>query len=209
MRVTSYFGKKTLHILIDSGTTHNFLDLTLARKLGCRLDHISAQSVTIADGNQLPGQFICKGFKWRFQGAEFTSDMLVISLGAYDLVLGIQWLSTMGTVKWDFKKLQMEFQHGGRFHFLRGMKDKGVRVVDGAQMAKSKCNAIQLCLMQVPVAPNQSIGWEVKCHSMKNDVLPAALFDVLLQFDCLFQDPQCNTPVPIQAGGATNNCFPG
>lgn len=51
MRVTGYFGQKTLHILIDSGSTHNFLDLALARKLGCKLDPVFDQSVTIADGN--------------------------------------------------------------------------------------------------------------------------------------------------------------
>ena len=30
MRITSYCGKKPLHILIDSGNTYNFLDLHIA-----------------------------------------------------------------------------------------------------------------------------------------------------------------------------------
>jgi len=38
MRVNGHLGKKTIHILIDSGSTHKFLDVNLAN------------AVTIADG---------------------------------------------------------------------------------------------------------------------------------------------------------------
>ena len=58
MRVNGYKGKKTLHILIDFGSTHNFLDEHLARKLGCKLEPIAKQSVAIADGNILQCQFV-------------------------------------------------------------------------------------------------------------------------------------------------------
>ncbi|KAK9713615.1 hypothetical protein RND81_06G039800 [Saponaria officinalis] len=40
MRVTGYVGKKAVHILIDSGSTHNFLAHDMALKLGCKLDCI-------------------------------------------------------------------------------------------------------------------------------------------------------------------------
>jgi len=41
MRVNGHRGKKTLHILIDSGSTHNFLDEQLAKSLGCQLEPIA------------------------------------------------------------------------------------------------------------------------------------------------------------------------
>lgn len=37
MRVVGQVGKKPLHILIDSSSTHNFLDREIGRKLGCAL----------------------------------------------------------------------------------------------------------------------------------------------------------------------------
>ena len=37
MRVTGYVGKKAIQILIDSGSTHNFLDVRLAQRLGCKM----------------------------------------------------------------------------------------------------------------------------------------------------------------------------
>ena len=53
MRVNGHVGKKTIHILLDSGSTHNFLDEQLAKKLGYRLDPIPTQSVAIAGGTTL------------------------------------------------------------------------------------------------------------------------------------------------------------
>jgi len=40
MRVTGYVGKKSIPILVDSGSIHNFVDLRLAQKLGCKLEPI-------------------------------------------------------------------------------------------------------------------------------------------------------------------------
>ena len=63
MRVNGHFGKKTLHILIDSGSTHNFIDIELAKKLDYKLEPIIAQRATIAYGNQLTYQYVHKAFK--------------------------------------------------------------------------------------------------------------------------------------------------
>ena len=91
MRVNGHKGKRTLHILIDSGSTYNFLNDHLARKLGCKLEPIATQPVAIAGGNTLC-QFICRKFTWTLHGIEFMSDILLLPLGGCDFVLGVQWL---------------------------------------------------------------------------------------------------------------------
>jgi len=53
MRVTSYCGKKSLHILIDSGSTHKFLDLHIAQKMVCQTEAMDTVSVTVVDGNKV------------------------------------------------------------------------------------------------------------------------------------------------------------
>ncbi|XP_074283542.1 uncharacterized protein LOC141608089 [Silene latifolia] len=124
MRVIGYVGKKPLHILVDSGSTHNFLDLSLAKKMGLDLEKITPQAVTVADGNHLACQYVCKGFSWRLQNTEFKYDALLIPLVGCDMVLGVQWLSNLGTVKWNFKKLWMTFEYEGQHHMLRGIPPK-------------------------------------------------------------------------------------
>lgn len=65
MRVSGLYNKKMLlQILIDSGSTHNFLDLDLAKKLGCKLEAIAPLAVTVANSTRLEALYVCKGFSW-------------------------------------------------------------------------------------------------------------------------------------------------
>ena len=45
--------KKSVHILVDSGSTHNFLDEEFAKSLLCDLVKITPLKVTVADGNHI------------------------------------------------------------------------------------------------------------------------------------------------------------
>ena len=41
VRINGHVGKKTIHILIDSGSTHNFLNVNLDKRLGCKMESIA------------------------------------------------------------------------------------------------------------------------------------------------------------------------
>lgn len=58
MRVTGQYERFSLHILIDSGSTHNFLDIAMAKKIGCKIESIQSQTIAVADGNQLQCQYV-------------------------------------------------------------------------------------------------------------------------------------------------------
>ncbi|GJX59479.1 retrotransposon-related protein [Tanacetum coccineum] len=49
-RVIGNVGKHLLHMLYDTGSTHNFLDLFTAKKLGCKLRKTYPLQVTVAGG---------------------------------------------------------------------------------------------------------------------------------------------------------------
>ncbi|GKA81199.1 reverse transcriptase [Tanacetum coccineum] len=68
IRIKGHVGKQLLHILVDCGSTHNFLDLYAAKRLGY---------------------------------------IMILPLGGCEMVLGIQWLSTLGTIQFDFKDLMI------------------------------------------------------------------------------------------------------
>nr|KYP65288.1 hypothetical protein KK1_011520 [Cajanus cajan] len=62
MRVTGYLQKHPLHILIDSGSTHNFLDIQTAKKFGCKIEEREPLMVIVADGNKLNISSVVKNF---------------------------------------------------------------------------------------------------------------------------------------------------
>ena len=115
--------------LIDSGSTHNFMDVRLAQRMGCKMEPVKLQSVSVADGSELRCDYICKKFNWRLQGNDFYTDVLLILLGSCDMVLGVQWLSTLGTIQWKFQTLQMEFQLGNKRYVLRGLQGPKVKII--------------------------------------------------------------------------------
>lgn len=50
MRIKGSKGTITLFLLIDSGSSHNFLDSKLAKQFGCELDTIPALKISVANG---------------------------------------------------------------------------------------------------------------------------------------------------------------
>ena len=140
MRINGHARKRTIHILIDSRSPHNFLDVNLAKRFGCKMETIALQAVTIADGSQLQCQYMCKNFTWQ---------MHVI-----DFVLSIQWLATLGTIKWNFKNLKMEFHFNGRNYILRRLKYEKIHMITQEQLPKALKNATDLWMLQLtPLTP--------------------------------------------------------
>ena len=90
MRVIGRVGNIVIHILIDSGSTHNFLDVSKAKQLNYQTETISTQAVTVADGSNIVCQSMCKHFNWEMNHKTFETEILVIALGGCDMVLGVQ-----------------------------------------------------------------------------------------------------------------------
>ncbi|OIT05665.1 hypothetical protein A4A49_61683, partial [Nicotiana attenuata] len=114
MKLTGSVGAKAVHILIDTGSTHNFLDLNTAKRLGCALQAMPSFAVAVANGNMVYSKYMCKGFSSRMQGVDFAANMLILPLGGCSVVLGIQWLITLGDIRWNFRQLNMEFMMQGK-----------------------------------------------------------------------------------------------
>uniref|UniRef100_A0A803L706 Integrase catalytic domain-containing protein n=1 Tax=Chenopodium quinoa TaxID=63459 RepID=A0A803L706_CHEQI len=192
MRVIGRIQGKDLHILIDSGSTHNFVDASVASKLGCSLEQIPFQAISVADGNHIPCQQACKGFAWSMHGHNFEADVLVIPLGSCYMVLGIQWLRMLGSIHWDFQKLRMEFTFQGKQIVLKGIPPKNLSVVEGDPRASIMDSSIQLCLLHVQDS-NCFVG---QMEQDTNTVLSNSEFlAIKQQYAKVFEEPSALTPV--------------
>lgn len=52
MKLVGYYKKKKLNILVDSGSTHNFLDVAVAKQVGCPVQMIPLRRVMVANGKK-------------------------------------------------------------------------------------------------------------------------------------------------------------
>ena len=55
--------------------------------------------------------------------------MIYIAMGGPDVVLGVQWLQSLGTVAFNFQKLLMNFSWEGKEYELNGITRKPNKVI--------------------------------------------------------------------------------
>jgi hypothetical protein len=102
MRLVGFLNLHPIVILIDSGSTHNFIHTTVAATLGIQPMVQDPLRVKIANGAEIPSPGCCKAVEIKIQGFSFRTDFFILPLAGCDAVLGVQWLHTLGPIIWDF-----------------------------------------------------------------------------------------------------------
>ncbi|KAJ0018816.1 hypothetical protein Pint_12123 [Pistacia integerrima] len=111
MWVTGTINHRTVSVLLDFGSTHNFLKEELARGMGLISDPYGSLE------DQVPSRER-------------------ISSAGYDVILDAQWLSTLGPILWDFSKLQMQFSLEEQHVCLKGLSKSANKIVSETKFQK-------------------------------------------------------------------------
>jgi len=117
--------------------------------LGLRPTSTRNFEVTVANGEKINSPRCCTGVCTTIQGFAITSDYYSLPLEGCDAVLRAQWLSTMGPIVWDFSKLQMKFNLGGREVILIGLNATKNKLVDSKEIAKEIRKGKKVVLLQI------------------------------------------------------------
>lgn len=195
MRVRGVQGKKTIYVLIDSGSTHNFIDRKLAKMLGCKLESTHRTQVAVADGSRIAVDGRVDGFKWQFQGVEFQADFMVIPLGCHDVVLGVQWLSTLGPITWDFLKLEMMFKWKKNKVLLHGIKPGSIQEVKSKRIAQGTNEELQLHMIYVHYKDDEQ---EMQLNAIEDKPPETQQYkeieELITEFSDIFEEPTSLPP---------------
>ena len=103
MKVLGQIKGHWVVILLDTGSSHNFLDAILVRTLQLAVDTTRILEVNVANGDLIRTNGECKDLLLKMQGNNFLVNLHVLTLGGCDVVLGTQWLCTLVLISWDFK----------------------------------------------------------------------------------------------------------
>jgi hypothetical protein len=109
MRIIGFLRYHRVTVLIDSGSTHNFVDVELVSLLGLQLVQHKGVKVRVANGQLVPSPGKCQAVILKLQDFSFSAEFFVLPLAGCQVVLGVQWLRTLGPILWDFGKLTMQF----------------------------------------------------------------------------------------------------
>nr|CAD1831711.1 unnamed protein product [Ananas comosus var. bracteatus] len=115
---------KTITILVDTGSTHSFIDFHTAKELKAQMIAAPSLAVTVAKGQKVLSKLQCPEFQWAMQGQDFQASLRVIRLEGSSIILGIDWLKTYGKVTFDFQQNSITMIKGGQTLVLKGISEE-------------------------------------------------------------------------------------
>jgi hypothetical protein len=89
LKIKGYIKTKKVIVLIDSGSTHNFIHYKLAKDLNCFVYPMPEFQVIIADGGTINCLIKCNNINLTMGEYVMNSPMISIPMGGADVVLGI------------------------------------------------------------------------------------------------------------------------
>jgi hypothetical protein len=109
MQLSSEIAGSKLATLVDSGSTHCFMGTDTTWRRGLKLEPRLDLKVTVANDDRVQSTRVRQKVPMLIGREEFTIDIFMIPVAGYELVLGCQWLRTLGPITWDLIRLSMAF----------------------------------------------------------------------------------------------------
>lgn len=89
MRIKRKIDAQWLTILVNLGSTHNFLDLVVVNKDEIPIDPTEKLNVRVVSGELIPSEGRCSVIRLKISGTTFYVESHVLVLSHCDMVLGI------------------------------------------------------------------------------------------------------------------------
>ena len=109
LKIEGHIKKKKVIVLIDSGSTHNFFHCKIAKELKFFLCPTPECQVMVANGGTIKCSGKSHNIKITMGEYVLNSPILSIPMGGADVVLGLQWLQSLGIVAFNFQELFLKF----------------------------------------------------------------------------------------------------
>jgi hypothetical protein len=82
MRIIGFLRYQRVTVLIDSGSTHNFVDVELVSLLGLQLVQHKGVEVRVANGQLVPSPGKCQAVTLKLQDISFSAEFFVLPLAS-------------------------------------------------------------------------------------------------------------------------------
>ncbi|XP_061376328.1 uncharacterized protein LOC133318356 [Gastrolobium bilobum] len=122
----SALGGRPFSILVDSGSTHNFIQKQLAIHLSLPMSHSHRIRVFLGNGAVMYSEKKCLKVPLLIQGNLFVCDLWILDLSDIEVILGMPWLEGLGKVTHDYIRKSMEFVWEGSSISLQGQNGNSV-----------------------------------------------------------------------------------
>ena len=185
LRMQGYIRGQPVSILIDGGSTHNFVHHRVVMSVGLTTTVTSPLRVTVGNGEELQCQHTCPNVEVTIQQHSFVIDFHVLPIRGADLVLGVQWLKTLGPVLTDYTTLTMKFMAAGHLVELRGEHEQALESISSSQLRRMIHTNGTSMMFHIQLEP---------CQTSQPDInpLPLKVEELINKYSQLFQPWNCH-----------------
>jgi hypothetical protein len=123
--------------LIDGGATHNFIDASLVSRRALQTEEFEGFDVAVADGHTVECLDRVPHLEIKLGNYTVRNTFYVVDLSDTDVVLGVQWMITLGKITTNYQTLEIGFRDNDRKRVvLRGMSTGVPRTVSAKRIER-------------------------------------------------------------------------
>ncbi|GAU42300.1 hypothetical protein TSUD_136860 [Trifolium subterraneum] len=180
-------------ILVDSGATHNFISQKLVHQMDWLVDATPHLNVKLGNGVQVATQGVCRDLEVCIEEFKLKPELHLFELGGIDVVLGIEWLKTLGDTITNWKKQIMSFWWDKKWITLQGQGG-----------CRRSAVALQSILSRPKPSTEQDFFWEASKAKKKSSEAHLTVHQqqeleaLLGKHESVFQSPKGLPPKRIK-----------
>ncbi|KAF7835758.1 retrotransposon-related protein [Senna tora] len=178
-----------IQVLLDWGSLDNFIQPRLVRSLKLAVEPVTLFKVLVGNGHVLTGFSMVWQIPMVIQGHDITISAHVLEVTRADVILGAQWLATLGPLIADYSATTIKFYCAGKFITLQGEPKPIAKMAQFNHLKRlTNTDAISEYFAIQPhhVDTNSS-------HDHLIQLLPTDIKALLQRFSVIFEVPQATT----------------
>ncbi|GAU45274.1 hypothetical protein TSUD_99960 [Trifolium subterraneum] len=185
IRIPGRLANHPVTVLIDGGSTHNFVQTRLAKFLNLPSLPTNTLKVMVGNGSILTCQSLCAATPLSLQQKTFSVDLYTLPLCGADVVLGVPWLRSIGPVLMDYTSLSLSYTQNNKTITLAGKPPSKPNNISAQQLKRcfQTNSASELFHIQaISIKPNPTSLTPITHPNSQIQTL-------LLRFPSLFNEP--------------------
>ena len=142
IRLKGHINNKPVSILIDTGSTHNFVDPKVVQRTKLLLIPEPSFNVRIAGDDKLQSEGLCQSVTIKCQGKEIIADFHILPIGGCQMVLGVELLQKFEAVTLSYKDQKVKLSSGSNVWEFQGIQTGEIELVQAESMDKSVMDCV-------------------------------------------------------------------